>query len=127
MQAETIKDEQFTLVKFSGSHLDSSNAAGLMQLFSSLVHGGEKNLILNMDGILKFDSEGINMLKEAHRQISEKNGSLVLCCLSKAADLIIRESAAEISVVPSQEEAVDLVLFNEIENQLRAESGEDGF
>jgi anti-anti-sigma regulatory factor len=57
----------------------------------------------------------------------DKDGSFILCGLSDHVAKLIHISQLDtvLSIVPTLEEAVDLVLFNEIEKQLRADSQED--
>lgn len=127
IKAETSKGEYFTQVKLSDTMLDASNSPGLNDLFESLFREGEKNLILSMSEVVQCSDDGLKTLQAGHEMASSRNGSFVLCCLNAAVENLLKTVPAEpaLHIVPSLEEAVDLVLFNEIENQLRAESGED--
>jgi anti-sigma B factor antagonist len=127
MQAETLKNGQYTLVKIANEKLDATISSELKALFVSLFQDGEKNLIFDMDSIRYCDSSGLSAILIANRLATEKSGSFVLCRLADHVAKLISISKLDtvLSIVPSLEEAVDLVLFNEIENQLRAESGEE--
>lgn len=127
MQAESLKNEQHTLVRIANEKLDATISSELKALFVSLFQNGEKNLIFDMDSIRYCDSSGLSAILIGNRLATEKRGSFVLCRLGDHVAKLISISKLDtvLSIVPSPEEAVDLVLFNEIENQLRAESGEE--
>jgi anti-anti-sigma factor len=72
------------------------------------------------------DSSGLSAILIGNRLCQEANGSFVLCGLSEHVTKLLKISQLDtvLSIVPTLEEAVDLVLFNEIENQLGADSQE---
>ena len=127
MQAETLRNEQYTLVRLSNEKLDATISGELKALFVSLFQEGDKNMVFDLEGVRYCDSSGVRASLVGNRLAMEKKGSFVLCRLSDHVAKLVHISQLDtvLSIVPSPEEAVDLVLFNEIENQLRAESGED--
>ncbi len=127
IKAETLRDEQYALVKIFNENLDAGNSGELGDILVSLFQEGEKNLILDLEGVRTCDSSALNVILEGNRHATERKGSFVLCRLNEALSGMMENAQpdAALSIVPTPEEAVDLVLFNEIENQLRAESGED--
>jgi anti-anti-sigma factor len=127
MKAETLREEQYTLVRLFNEKLDATISGELKALFVSLFQEGDKNMVFDLEGVRYCDSSGLSAILVANRLATEKKGSFVLCRLSDHVAKLVHISQLDtvLSIVPSPEEAVDLVLFNEIENQLRAESGED--
>lgn len=127
LQAAIIHNEQHSLIRLSNESLDSSISGELKAMVDSFFQGDGRNLIMDMSGILSCDSNGLEVLVNAHQLAEEKKGILVLCRLSGQLGQSVKSAQLDsvLNIVPSPEEAVDLVLFNEIENQLRAESGED--
>jgi anti-anti-sigma factor len=127
MKAETLRHEQYTLVRIFNEKLDATISGELKALFVSLFQEGDKNLVLDLEGVRYCDSSGLSAILVANRLASDKKGTFVLCRLSDHVAKLVHISQLDtvLHIVPSPEEAVDLVLFNEIENQLRAESGED--
>lgn len=126
IKAETLRDEQYALVKIFNENLDAGNAGDFKIMLDSLIQEGEKNLIIDLEAVRFCDSSCLDAILEVNRQAAERKGSFVLCRLNQALSDMMENSQQEdlLSIVPTPEEAVDLVLFNEIENQLRAESGE---
>jgi anti-sigma B factor antagonist len=126
IKAETLRDEQYALVKIFNENLDAGNAGDFKIMLDSLIQEGEKNLIIDLEAVRFCDSSGLDAILEVNRQATERKGSFVLCRLNQALSDMMENSQQDdlLSIVPTPEEAVDLVLFNEIENQLRAESGE---
>jgi anti-sigma B factor antagonist len=127
LQAEKIQDGQHTLIRLSNEKLDATISGDLKALFVAFFQDGGRNLIFDMQGIRYCDSSGLSAILIAHRMAGEKNGSFVLCRVSDHVAKLLKISQLDtvLSIVPTPEEATDLILFNEIENQLRAESGED--
>lgn len=127
IKAETIRHEQYTQVRLFHEKLDAAISGDLKALMVLEFQDGRKNLILDMESVRFCDPGGLDAILLANRLATEQNGTFVLCRLNDQVAGYLHASQLDtvLNVVPSPEEAVDLVLFNEIENQLRAESGED--
>lgn len=121
---ERNKKEQYTIVKLGNEKLDALISSDLKAYFVSLNHEGVKNIIFDMTAIRYSDSSGLSSILVGNRLCQEVGGSFVLCCLSDHVFKLIRISQLDtvLNIVPTQEEAIDLVLFNEIENQLGSDS-----
>ncbi len=127
MKAETLRNEQYVQVTLSNEKLDATISGELKALFVVELQDTARNIIFNMASIRYCDSSGLSAILIGNRLASEKKGSFILCGLTDHVAKLIKISQLDtvLSIVPSREEAVDLVLFNEIENQLKAESGEE--
>jgi anti-sigma B factor antagonist len=123
---ERIQKEQCTIVKLGNEKLDATISSDLKALFVTLIQEGVKNIIFDMSSVRYSDSSGLSAILIGNRLCQEASGSFVLCTLSEHVFKLVRISQLDtvLSIVPTQEEAVDLVMFNEIENQLRADSQE---
>lgn len=120
------RKEQYTVVTLGNEKLDATISSDLKAYFVTLNNEGVKNVIFNMGDVKYSDSSGLSAILVGNRLCQEAAGSFVLCCLSEHVAKLVRISQLDtvLNIVPTLEEAVDLVLFNEIENQLRADSQE---
>jgi anti-anti-sigma factor len=127
IKIEKSQQDQYTVVELSNEKLDATISSDLKAFFVGLNREGVKNIIFNMSGVRYSDSSGLSSILIGNRLCQESGGSFVLCALSDHVGKLIRISQLDtvLSIVPTLEEAVDLVLFNEIENQLRADSQEN--
>jgi len=118
--------EQYTVVQLGNEKLDATISSELKAYFVTLSHEGVKNVIFDMSAVRYSDSSGLSSILVGNRLCQEAMGSFVLCRLSDHVAKLVRISQLDtvLNIVPTVEEAVDLVLFNEIENQLRAGSQE---
>jgi anti-sigma B factor antagonist len=123
---ERNQKEQYTIVKLGNEKLDATISSDLKAYFVTLIQEGVKNIIFDMNSVRYSDSSGLSAILVGNRLCQEAQGSFVLCSLSEHVGKLVRISQLDtvLSIVPTQEEAIDLVLFNEIENQLRADSQE---
>jgi anti-sigma B factor antagonist len=121
---ERNQKEQYTAVRLGNEKLDTTISSDLKAYFVTLIQEGVKNIIFDMSGVRYSDSSGLSAILVGNRLCQEAQGSFVLCALSDHVAKLVRISQLDtvLSIVPTVEEAVDLVMFNEIENQLRADS-----
>lgn len=124
IQIERSQKEQYTSVRLGNEKLDATISSELKAYFVTLSHEGVRNVIFDMTAVRYSDSSGLSAILVANRLCQEAGGTFVLCGLSDHVFKLIRISQLDtvLSIVPTLEEAVDLVMFNEIENQLRSES-----
>ena len=123
---ERKQKEQYTIVKLGNEKLDATISSDLKAYFLSLSNEGVKNIIFDMSGVRYSDSSGLSSILIGNRLCQEAIGSFVLCSLSDHVGKLVRISQLDtvLNIVPTLEEAVDLILFNEIENQLGADTQE---
>ena len=118
---ERNANEHYNVVILSNEKLDATISSDLKAYFITLNNEGVKNIIFDMSAVRYSDSSGLSAILVGNRICKELNGSFVLSSLSEHVTKLIRISQLDtvLHIVPTVEEAVDLVIFNEIENQLR--------
>jgi anti-anti-sigma factor len=123
---ERNQKEQYTSVRLGNEKLDATISSDLKAYFVTIVQEGVKNIIFDMSQVRYSDSSGLSAILVGNRLCQEAGGSFVLSTLSDHVAKLVRISQLDtvLSIVPTVEEAVDLVMFNEIENQLKADSQE---
>jgi anti-sigma B factor antagonist len=121
MKFSIDRQDAFTIVTIDEEKLDSTIAPEVKSEFVTLQAEGVKNLIVNMKVVKYSDSSGLSALLVGNRLFTER-GSFVLCKLNEHVEKLITISQLHkvINILPTEEEAKDAVLFDEIERGLRA-------
>ncbi|MFT6883166.1 MAG: anti-sigma B factor antagonist [Marinoscillum sp.] len=121
MKFSIDRQDAFTIVTIDEEKLDSTIAPEVKSEFVTLHAEGVKNLIVNMKVVKYSDSSGLSALLVGNRLFTER-GSFVLCKLNEHVEKLITISQLHkvINILPTEEEAKDAVLFDEIERGLRA-------
>ncbi len=121
MKFSIDRQDAFTIVTIDEEKLDSTIAPEVKSEFVTLQAEGVKNLIVNMEVVKYSDSSGLSALLVGNRLFTER-GSFVLCKLNEHVEKLITISQLHkvINILPTEDEAKDAVLFDEIERGLRA-------
>lgn len=117
------KHEKYTAVQLQEEKLDSAISAEFKSEFVFLNSEGVRNIIVDMGQIEYVDSSGLSALLVGNRLCKSSNGSFILAKPTANVRKLIQISQLEsvLSIVPSLEEAVDLVFIEEIERELGGE------
>ena len=127
MKYSIDKKEEYSVFKLSEEKLDSTLAPALKSEFVTLNAEGVKNIIIDLSEVKYTDSSGLSALLVGNRLFTEEGGIFVLSSLSEHVTKLIKISQLNnvLTIVPSQEEAVDAVFLKEIEGGLQDEQDED--
>ena len=125
MKFSIDRQDQYTILKIDEEKLDSTISPEVKSEFVTLQAEGVENVILNMEVVKYTDSSGLSALLVGNRLFTE-SGNFVMCGVQEHVMKLISISQLDkvIDILPTVEEAVDAVLFNEIEKGLR-EGDED--
>jgi len=125
MKFSIDRQDQYTIIKIDEEKLDSSLAPEVKSEFVTLQAEGVKNVIVNMEVVKYSDSSGLSALLVGNRLFNE-NGSFVLCKLNDHVMKLISISMLDkvLDILPTEEEAIDSVMMDEIERGLSQEGGE---
>lgn len=121
---ERNQKEQYTVLSLGNEKLDATISSDLKAYFVTLINEAVKNIIFDMNSVKYSDSSGLSSILVGNRLCHEAGGVFVLCRLSNHVSKLVRISQLDtvLNIVPTVEEAVDFVLFTEIENQLKSGS-----
>ncbi|HAP02299.1 MAG TPA: anti-anti-sigma factor [Bacteroidetes bacterium] len=124
MKFSIDKQEKYSLFKLEEEKLNSMIAPTLKSEMIVLNAEGVKNIIFDMSSIRFVDSSGLSSILIANRLCKGVGGSLVLCKVNDNVLKLIKISQLDsiLSIVPTKEEANDLVMMNEIERDLKAKN-----
>src|ERR1035437_9653698 len=113
MKFAVDKHEKYILVKLNECQLNSE----LILMNTE----GQRNIILDLSQVKFADSSGLSSLLVGHRLCKNAGGVFILTGLNDAVARLITISQLDnvLSIVPTPEEAIDLVFMEEIEKELK--------
>jgi anti-anti-sigma factor len=123
MKFSVDKHEKYILVKLNESKLNSLITPQLKSELILINTEGQRNIILDLSLIKFADSSGLSSLLVGHRICKNAEGLFILCGLNDAVARLITISQLDnvLSIVPTCEEAIDLIFMEEIEKELKKE------
>ncbi len=127
MKFEKKVEDQYTVIKLLEEKLDSRISPSLKSEFIMLNTNGVKNLILDLSEVQYIDSSGLSAILTANRLSKNLDGTLVLCCLNKHPEKLVKISHLEsvLNIVPTEEEARDAIFMIELERQIENNQTEE--
>ncbi|WP_426667467.1 STAS domain-containing protein [Mucilaginibacter sp. McL0603] len=124
MKFTVDKHEKYVLLKLNESKLNSLVTPQLKSELILINTEGQRNIIMDLSQIKFADSSGLSSLLVGHRLCKNAAGVFILSGLNDAVSRLIAISQLDsvLSIVPTTEEAIDLVFMEEVEKQLKKEA-----
>lgn len=121
MKITIEKKDKCTVMKLHEDKLITTVAPELKAQFVYLVNNGERNLVLDLSETRYCDSSGLSAVLVGNRLCKSAGGSFVLSGLKEPVSKLVHISQLEsvLNIVPKLEEAVDLILMDEIERDVK--------
>jgi anti-sigma B factor antagonist len=123
MKYQIDKQDQFAILSLNEENLNSSIAPQLKSELIFFSQEGVKNLILDLSGAKFVDSSGLSAILTGHR-LWKDTGSFVLAGpLNPMVTKLMEISQLDtiLTIVPTVSEAIDYVMMEEIERELKGE------
>lgn len=116
-------DDKFTVVVSEVEKLDTLSAPDLKTELVFQLKSGNRNLIVDLTNTRYCDSSGLSALLTGNRLCKEINGTFALCGLQAPIEKLVNISQLQsvFNITPTRNEAIDLVLMEEIERDLEAD------
>ncbi len=117
------KQEKYVLLKIQEAKLTSVVAPELKAEIVLLHHEHFKNMIFDLTDVQYCDSSGLSALLVGFRMCRDNNGTFVLCGVQEHVKKLISISQLDsmLHMVPTSNEAVDLIFMEEVEKQITKE------
>ena len=124
MKFTVDKHEKYVLIKLNESKLNSLISPQLKSEFILTNTEGQRNIILDLSLVKYSDSSGLGSLMVGHRICKNAEGTFIITGINDNIMRLITISQLEtvLTIVPSVEEAIDLVFMEEIEKELKREA-----
>jgi len=123
MKFTVDKKERYCIFKLDAPKLDSIISANLKSELVILNQEGFRNIICDLSDVNFIDSSGLSALLIGHRICKESNGTFVLIGCGDSTVKLIKISQLDtiLNVVPTESEATDFILMEEIEREIGEE------
>jgi anti-anti-sigma factor len=124
MKFTVDKHEKYILLKLNESKLNSLISPQLKSELILMNTEGQRNIIFDLSQVKFADSSGLSSLLVGHRLCKNATGTFILTGLNDSVARLITISQLDnvLSIVPTPEEAIDLVFMEEIEKELKREA-----
>lgn len=118
------RHEKYNTIKFNEEKLDTTISAELKSEFLTIQGQGISNMIVDLSEVKYIDSSGLSALLVGNRIFTDAGGSFILSGVSDHAMKLIKISQLDkvLEILPTVEEAVDMVFMNEIEQGLEGDA-----
>ncbi len=124
MKFTVDKHEKYVTFKLEETNLNSLIAPQLKSELVLLNSHGVKNIILDLTSVKNSDSSGLSSILSGHRLCKGCEGSFVVCGSSEHLTRLLEITKLDsvLALVPSEEEAIDIIFMEEIERELNREA-----
>ncbi|HXI00742.1 MAG TPA: STAS domain-containing protein [Sphingobacteriaceae bacterium] len=123
MKFTVDKHEKYVLITLNESKLNSLISPQLKSEFILTNTEGQRNIILDLSLVKYSDSSGLGSLLVGYRICKSAGGSFIITGINDNILRLVNISQLEtvLTIVPSVEEAIDLIFMEEIEKELKRE------
>ena len=123
MKFTVDKHEKYVLIKLNDSKLNSFISPQLKSEFILTNTEGQRNIILDLSLVKYSHSSGLGSFLVGHRICKNAEGTFIITGINDNIMRLVTISQLEsvLTIVPSVEEAIDLVFMEEIEKELKRE------
>jgi len=127
MKYSVDKRERFSVFTLDELSLNSVIAPDVKAEFVIFRNEGVRNLILDLSDVKFVDSSGLSAILTANRLWKEYGSFLITGVDHPAVKKLIEISRLDsvLTIIPTLQESVDLIMMEELERELSAESDSD--
>ena len=120
MRFTVDKKERYCIFKLDESRLDSIISANLKSELVILNQEGYRNIICDLSDITFIDSSGLSALLIGHRLCKDSTGTFVMIGCNDSTMKLVKISQLDsiLNIVPTESEATDFILMEEIEREI---------
>lgn len=123
MKYNIDKQDQYAVLTLEEENLNSIIAPNLKSDFIFFNQEGVRNLIFDLSHVKFVDSSGLSAILTGHRLWKDSGSFVIAGQLNPMVTKLIEISRLDtiLTIVPSLSEAVDYIMMEEIERELKAE------
>jgi anti-anti-sigma factor len=121
----TEYDDKFAVIVSHVEKLDTITAPDLKAEIVYLIKNGKRNIIVDLALTRYCDSSGLSALLTGNRLCKEAGGTFVVCTLQPPVEKLVEISqlGSVLNITPTRNEAIDWVMLDEVERDMRNEQG----
>ncbi|GAB5539343.1 MAG: hypothetical protein Salg2KO_14460 [Salibacteraceae bacterium] len=123
MNFTITQSEHYSIVAIDADKLGGVLSPELKSKFIELNESGVKNIILNLEKARYCDSSGLSAVLVGNRLCKNSNGTFVLCTLNEMVAKLVQISQLDsvLTITPTEQEAIDFVVMDQVEKGLDSE------
>lgn len=127
MLFKTDTKEKFHVITLPGPSISATMTEELESGLLSYLQNDVKNLVVTLKDIQTMDNAAAKMFVHTQQKFYDNNASFVICELQKPVEKFLdqNELLDELNVVPTESEAEEIVMMEEIEREMRDEDQEE--
>ena len=127
MKYSTKLHDDYVILQLQEEKLNSSIAPDLKSALVMLNAQGKKNIILDLTDVQYADSSGLSALLRANSLCEDAGGVFVIFGVQSHVQKLINITLLDrvFNLVPTQQEAIELVFLHEIESGIDEEESEE--
>jgi anti-anti-sigma factor len=116
------RKEKYISIELLEEKFLSNNNKDLKETILDPANTSFRNIILDISKVKYIDSSGLSSILLAYKLCKSRNGILVICGACDAVKTLIKISQLDsiLSLVPSLEEARDMIMMEELEKDINA-------
>lgn len=124
MKFTVDKHEKYVLLKLNESKINSLVTPQLKSELILINAEGQRNIVLDLSQVKFADSSGLSSLLVGHRLCKNAEGAFIMVGLNDAVSRLVTISQLDtvLTIVPTVNEAIDLIFMDEIEKELKKEA-----
>ncbi|MGV3561594.1 STAS domain-containing protein [Larkinella arboricola] len=116
------KNEQYSLITLNETVFGGEVPSTFETLSRNLFREGYSNIIVDFSAVDEIEDAGIPIIRKINRQCTNESGLFILVTKrDDVIDYLDDAKIADLTILPTVEEAVDAVFMNELENDFRSE------
>jgi len=121
------KHERYVMITPHEEVLDGVTAPKIKSEFVLLNTDGLRNIVLDLTYAKSADASGLRCALTAHRLCNAAGGVFVICCANSEITRLIELSNLKhvLNIVPTANEAEDLIFMEELEKEFRGQVATD--
>lgn len=126
MKYSADKQEKYVVIRLNEDKLDTAIAPELKSEFVTLQAEGFEHVIMDLSDVKYSDSSGLSALLVGNRLFGA-GGSFIICNVQEHVSKLIGISQLDkvMSIMNSEKDAVNAVLTNDIEKNIKGDSGDE--
>lgn len=115
------KHDKYCVVRTNEEYLDNLKSTQLKSELAILNSEGIKNMVLDLSDVVFIDSSGLGAVLVGNRLCKDAKGTFVVACARQQVLQLIKISQLQqvLTLIPTVKEAVDFVLIEELERDIR--------
>jgi anti-anti-sigma factor len=126
MEFKTEKTEQYALIRLNEPTIGAENVEDFEKVFRNLFREGYSNIILDLKTVQDVDNQGLGLIRKVNKMCTNELGLFILVTKSEElTETLDSAKIADLTIMPTIEEAVDAVFMNELENDFKEEEDDE--